>query len=232
MTAAVDKRNSFRRSPSCDRKVNFEFANIPESRAVHQPGAARAHAPASTTRGVCIYVHRISRQDPARRRERLHRADGCACRRRNRRRGASIWFGVVLRADKGSIRIGARSSIEDNAVVHAREKRIDVVGNDVTVGIARFSTTARSEDGALVGSNAVVLNGAASGRERGRGRRQRRDRRRAPSRRRSSSPAHRYECANSGGRSADWVAHSAAETVDQMLAYRRDGLGDPHAPRD
>ena len=30
------------------------------------------------------------------------------------------------------------------------------------------------------------------------------------------------------GRSADWIAHSSEETGEQMLGYRRDGIGDPH----
>ena len=31
----------------------------------------------------------------------------------------SIWFGAVLRADVGAIRIGDRVNIQDNAVLHA-----------------------------------------------------------------------------------------------------------------
>ena len=34
---------------------------------------------------------------------------------------SSIWFGAVLRGDNGPIRIGARTSIQDNAVVHVSE---------------------------------------------------------------------------------------------------------------
>ncbi|MBV8363210.1 MAG: gamma carbonic anhydrase family protein, partial [Candidatus Eremiobacteraeota bacterium] len=34
---------------------------------------------------------------------------------------SSIWFGAVLRADNGPIRVGARSSIQDNAVMHVSE---------------------------------------------------------------------------------------------------------------
>ena len=76
---------------------------------------------------------------------------------------ASIWFGVVLRADKGTIRIGARSSIQDNAVVHASERGSTRIGNDVTVGHCAVLDDCTIEDGALIGSNAVVLNGALVG---------------------------------------------------------------------
>jgi carbonic anhydrase/acetyltransferase-like protein (isoleucine patch superfamily) len=47
---------------------------------------------------------------------------------------SSIWFGAVLRGDNGPIRIGARSSIQDNAVLHVSEHGQTVVDDDVTVG--------------------------------------------------------------------------------------------------
>ena len=62
---------------------------------------------------------------------------------------ASIWFGVVLRADKGTIRIGARSSIQDNAVVHASERGSTRIGNDVTVGHCAVLDDCTIEDGAF-----------------------------------------------------------------------------------
>ncbi|WP_394289012.1 gamma carbonic anhydrase family protein, partial [Corynebacterium variabile] len=34
---------------------------------------------------------------------------------------ASVFYGVVIRADVGSIRIGARSNIQDNSVIHTEE---------------------------------------------------------------------------------------------------------------
>jgi carbonic anhydrase/acetyltransferase-like protein (isoleucine patch superfamily) len=140
---------------------------------------------------------------------------------------SSVWFGVVLRADKGSIRIGARSSIEDNAVIHAREKRTTVVGNDVTVGHCAVLDDCTVEDGALVGSNAVVLKGASVGASAvvAAGSVVTVDATVPPGVVAAGSPVRIRKLL--AGRSAEWVAHSAAETVDQMHAYRRDGLGDP-----
>ncbi len=34
---------------------------------------------------------------------------------------SSIWFGVVIRGDNGPIRIGARTSVQDNSVVHVSQ---------------------------------------------------------------------------------------------------------------
>lgn len=78
---------------------------------------------------------------------------------------ASIWYGAVLRADLAPIRIGARTSIQDNAVIHTVSQSAEgcVVGADVTVGHAAVLHNCRVEDGALVGMNATVLNFAVVG---------------------------------------------------------------------
>ncbi len=78
----------------------------------------------------------------------------------------SIWYGAVLRADLQEIRIGARSNIQDNAVVHVDEPDFPVhVAEDVTVGHAAVLHGCRVERGALVGMHATVLNGAVIGEE-------------------------------------------------------------------
>lgn len=77
---------------------------------------------------------------------------------------ASVWFGAVLRGDNGPIRIGARSNVQDNAVLHVSEGNSTIVGNDVTIGHCACMEDCVIEDGALIGSNAVVLNGARVGR--------------------------------------------------------------------
>ena len=45
-----------------------------------------------------------------------------------------IGAGAVLRGDYGSIRVGNRSSIQENSVIHARADEICTIGNDVQVG--------------------------------------------------------------------------------------------------
>jgi carbonic anhydrase/acetyltransferase-like protein (isoleucine patch superfamily) len=76
---------------------------------------------------------------------------------------SSIWFGAVLRGDNGPIRVGARTSIQDNAVLHVSEGGGTFVGDDVTVGHAAVMEDCRIERYALIGSNATLLNGATIG---------------------------------------------------------------------
>lgn len=76
---------------------------------------------------------------------------------------SSIWFGAVLRGDNGPIRVGARTSIQDNAVVHVSEGGETIVGDDVTVGHCAVMEDCRIEPHALIGSNATLLNGCRIG---------------------------------------------------------------------
>ncbi|HEY4433758.1 MAG TPA: gamma carbonic anhydrase family protein, partial [Candidatus Cybelea sp.] len=72
---------------------------------------------------------------------------------------SSIWFGAVLRGDNGPIRIGRRTSIQDNAVVHVSEGGGTYVGDNVTVGHCAVMEDCKIESYALIGSNATLLNG-------------------------------------------------------------------------
>ncbi|MGA8576898.1 MAG: gamma carbonic anhydrase family protein [Candidatus Cybelea sp.] len=76
---------------------------------------------------------------------------------------SSIWFGAVLRGDNGPIRVGARTSIQDNAVLHVSERGGTHVGDDVTVGHCAVMEDCRIERRALIGSNATLLNGCTIG---------------------------------------------------------------------
>uniref|UniRef100_E6PHW9 Transferase hexapeptide repeat n=1 Tax=mine drainage metagenome TaxID=410659 RepID=E6PHW9_9ZZZZ len=74
---------------------------------------------------------------------------------------SSIWFGTVLRGDNGPIRVGARTSVQDNAVIHVTIATI--IGDDVTIGHAAVMEDCTIESKALIGSNAVLLNGCTIG---------------------------------------------------------------------
>jgi carbonic anhydrase/acetyltransferase-like protein (isoleucine patch superfamily) len=76
---------------------------------------------------------------------------------------SSIWFGAVLRGDNGPIRIGARTSIQDNAVVHVSKHGRTLVGDDVTVGHCAVMEDCDIKPFALIGSNATLLNGCTIG---------------------------------------------------------------------
>lgn len=74
---------------------------------------------------------------------------------------SSIWFGAVLRGDVFPIRIGARTNIQDNAVVHVTGgKAATTIGDDVTVGHLALIHGCTIGDRCLVGMGSIVLDGA------------------------------------------------------------------------
>ena len=78
--------------------------------------------------------------------------------------GASVWYGAVLRADNEPIVIGARSNVQENAVLHTDPGRPLQVGEDVTIGHLAMLHGCTIGDGSLIGIQAVVLNHAKIGR--------------------------------------------------------------------
>ncbi|WP_329015309.1 gamma carbonic anhydrase family protein [Streptomyces sp. NBC_00690] len=77
--------------------------------------------------------------------------------------GASVWYHAVLRADLGSIVIGADSNIQDNCTVHVDPGHPVIVGERVSVGHNAVLHGCTVEDGVLIGMGATVLNGAHIG---------------------------------------------------------------------
>ena len=78
---------------------------------------------------------------------------------------ASLWFNVVVRADNDTISIGARTNIQDAAVLHTDEGVPMVLGSSVSVGHEAMLHGCTIGDGTLIGIKAVVLNHAVIGRE-------------------------------------------------------------------
>jgi carbonic anhydrase/acetyltransferase-like protein (isoleucine patch superfamily) len=77
---------------------------------------------------------------------------------------ASVWFGAVLRGDYMPIRIGARTNIQDNAVVHITAGvNAATVGDDVTVGHSAIIHGCTVGDRCLVGMSSTLLDGAVIG---------------------------------------------------------------------
>jgi carbonic anhydrase/acetyltransferase-like protein (isoleucine patch superfamily) len=70
---------------------------------------------------------------------------------------ASIWFGVVMRADAARIVVGAGSNVQDNAVLHCADGLPTVLGENVTVGHHACLEGCVVEDQALVGIGAIML---------------------------------------------------------------------------
>lgn len=77
---------------------------------------------------------------------------------------ASIWMNAVVRGDVNSIRIGARSNVQDCAVLHGMRNLYAVtVGEMVTIGHNATVHGCTLGDYVLVGIGAVILNDARIG---------------------------------------------------------------------
>jgi len=70
---------------------------------------------------------------------------------------ASIWFGAVLRGDHAPIRVGARTNLQENVVVHVDEGRGCTIGEGCTIGHGAVLHTAQIADHVIVGTSASVL---------------------------------------------------------------------------
>ena len=76
----------------------------------------------------------------------------------------SIWFGTVLRGDVHFIRIGPRTNIQDNCVVHVtNDLHPTVIDEEVTIGHGAIVHGCTIRRGALIGMGARVLDGALVG---------------------------------------------------------------------
>jgi carbonic anhydrase/acetyltransferase-like protein (isoleucine patch superfamily) len=79
----------------------------------------------------------------------------------------SIWPGAVLRGDVHFIRVGARSNVQDGAVIHVTHDGPyspggfpTIVGESVTIGHGAVIHACTIEDYCLIGMHATVLDGA------------------------------------------------------------------------
>ena len=70
---------------------------------------------------------------------------------------SSVWPGAVLRGDEGHITIGARTSVQDNCVLHTTTEHPTTVGDDCVIGHLVHLEGCTIESGCLVGNMSVVL---------------------------------------------------------------------------
>jgi gamma-carbonic anhydrase len=74
---------------------------------------------------------------------------------------ANLWFNVVVRGDEHWIRIGARTNVQDAAIIHvSKDAYPTTIGSDVTIGHGAVLHGCTVEDGAMIGIGAIVLDGA------------------------------------------------------------------------
>jgi len=73
----------------------------------------------------------------------------------------SFWFHSVARGDVHWIRIGARTNVQDGAVLHVTHQRFPLsVGEGVVIAHGAMVHGCTLEDGCLIGIGATVLDGA------------------------------------------------------------------------
>lgn len=143
---------------------------------------------------------------------------------------SSIWFGAVLRADHAEhgIRVGARTSVQDNCVLHVSARGPTIVGDDVTVGHGAVFESCEIRRGCLVGMNAVILHGAVIDEY-------------SLIAALSVVPENMQVPRNTlvagvparvrrelDGAAARWVRDSPQHYVDLSRSYLAEGIGDPH----
>ena len=76
---------------------------------------------------------------------------------------ANIWFGAVVRGDGNTIRIGARSNVQDTAVVHVDHDAPVEIAEDVTIGHAAVVHGCAIGRMSLIGIGATILSHAVIG---------------------------------------------------------------------
>ena len=77
---------------------------------------------------------------------------------------ASVWFGSIIRGDVNSIRIGARTNIQDATVIHVSSRTHSTVLEDnITVGHRVTLHGCHIESGCLIGIGAILLDGVRVG---------------------------------------------------------------------
>lgn len=76
---------------------------------------------------------------------------------------SSVWPGAVLRGDDGRIEIGARTSIQDNCVLHTTPEDPTIVGDECVIGHLVHLEGSTVERRSMVGNAAMVLHRSVVG---------------------------------------------------------------------
>lgn len=78
-------------------------------------------------------------------------------------KGASIWFGAVLRGDNDWITVGEDSNVQDHSIIHADPGQPVKIGRGVTIGHRVIIHSAHVGNHSLIGMGAILLNRARIG---------------------------------------------------------------------
>lgn len=75
----------------------------------------------------------------------------------------SVWYNAVIRGDNEPIRIGARTNVQEGAVLHVDPGFPMDIAEDATIGHMTMLHGCSIGKGVLIGIGAIVLNGAKVG---------------------------------------------------------------------
>jgi carbonic anhydrase/acetyltransferase-like protein (isoleucine patch superfamily) len=78
--------------------------------------------------------------------------------------GARILFGAVLTAEDGTISVGERCVVMENALIRGRAKHATTIGDDVLIGPHAHVNGATIEPGAFIATGAALFPGSTVGR--------------------------------------------------------------------
>jgi gamma-carbonic anhydrase len=71
---------------------------------------------------------------------------------------SNIWYGCVIRGDVNTIRIGARTNVQDGTVIHVTRKiGPTTIGSNITIGHQALIHACTLEDGCFVGMGSTLL---------------------------------------------------------------------------
>lgn len=77
---------------------------------------------------------------------------------------SSIWFNAVVRGDVNYIKIGEKTNVQDNCVLHVTDKTAPLnIGSGVTIGHGVILHGCTIEDNCLIGSGSIIWDGAVIG---------------------------------------------------------------------
>jgi len=78
--------------------------------------------------------------------------------------GVNVWFGAVLRAEWGTIKVGKNTSIQEHVAIHIEVGKSAIIGSDCIIGHhAMIHGPCEIEDGCLVGISSNVLHNSKMG---------------------------------------------------------------------
>jgi carbonic anhydrase/acetyltransferase-like protein (isoleucine patch superfamily) len=79
------------------------------------------------------------------------------------RRGASVWFGAILRGDENEIVVGEEANVQDGTMIHCSDELPTVIGAHASIGHLCCLEGCVLDEWALVGTGSTVLQRARVG---------------------------------------------------------------------